>query len=105
MFSTSAFRLAFISAMPATWLNCAIWATIWVLSIGLNGSWVVSCLVISRRKSFWSIEPTGLDVVGTPISVTVLSRSEERRVGKEWSVRVDLGGRRIIKKKKKNNMK
>src|SRR3546814_14794135 len=29
-------------------------------------------------------------------------RSEERRVGNE-SVRVDLGGRRIIKKKKKNN--
>src|SRR3546814_20837733 len=26
-------------------------------------------------------------------------RSEERRVGKELSVRVDLGGRRIIKKK------
>src|SRR3546814_11684603 len=29
-------------------------------------------------------------------------RSEERRVGKSVSVRVDLGGRRIIKKKKKN---
>src|SRR3546814_13692118 len=29
------------------------------------------------------------------------SRSEERRVGKEVSVRVDLGGSRIIKKKKK----
>src|SRR3546814_16460054 len=28
-------------------------------------------------------------------------RSEERRVGKSVSVRVDLGGRRIIKKKKK----
>src|SRR3546814_12896509 len=28
-------------------------------------------------------------------------RSEERRVGKEWSVRVNLGGRRNIKKKKK----
>src|SRR3546814_15282910 len=28
-------------------------------------------------------------------------RSEERRVGKELSVRVDLGGRRIIKKKNK----
>src|SRR3546814_12382656 len=28
-------------------------------------------------------------------------RSEERRVGKECSVRVDLGGRRIIKNKKK----
>src|SRR3546814_13697082 len=27
-------------------------------------------------------------------------RSEERRVGKECAVRVDLGGRRIIKKKK-----
>src|SRR3546814_17409853 len=28
-------------------------------------------------------------------------RSEERRVGKECAVRVDLGGRRIIKKKLK----
>src|SRR3546814_16264105 len=28
-------------------------------------------------------------------------RSEERRVGKRLAVRVDLGGRRIIKKKKK----
>src|SRR3546814_14132785 len=31
---------------------------------------------------------------------TRLFRSEERRVGKSVSVRVDLGGRRIIKKKK-----
>src|SRR3546814_15962293 len=30
----------------------------------------------------------------------ITSRSEERRVGKECVVRVDLGGRRIIKKKK-----
>src|SRR3546814_19348881 len=29
-------------------------------------------------------------------------RSEERRVGKELSVRVDLGGRRIIKKQNKS---
>src|SRR6188768_4388751 len=29
-------------------------------------------------------------------------RSEERRVGKECNRRVDLGGRRIIKKKKEN---
>src|SRR3546814_13628383 len=28
-------------------------------------------------------------------------RSEERRVGKECVIRVDIGGRRIIKKKKK----
>src|SRR3546814_12122769 len=32
----------------------------------------------------------------------LLPRSEERRVGKSVSVRVDLGGRRIIKKKKYN---
>src|SRR3546814_13186306 len=35
-----------------------------------------------------------------PKYVTALGRSEERRVGKRWAVRVDLGGRRIIKKKK-----
>src|SRR3546814_16972405 len=32
-------------------------------------------------------------------------RSEERRVGKGVSVRVDLGGRRVIKKKKIKNKK
>src|SRR3546814_15278201 len=32
-----------------------------------------------------------------------LGRSEERRVGKSVSVRVDLGGRRIIKKKNTQN--
>src|SRR3546814_4662465 len=31
----------------------------------------------------------------------MLPRSEERRVGKECVIRVDLGGRRIIKKKNK----
>src|SRR3546814_2405145 len=31
----------------------------------------------------------------------IADRSEERRVGKSVSVRVDLGGRRIIKKKRK----
>src|SRR3546814_11109899 len=34
---------------------------------------------------------------------TLSSRSEERRVGKSVSVRVDLGGRRIIKKKTKEH--
>src|SRR3546814_15823345 len=33
--------------------------------------------------------------------VLVSDRSEERRVGKEWAVRVDPGGRRSIKKKRK----
>src|SRR3546814_16851996 len=32
------------------------------------------------------------------------ARSEERRVGKEVSVRVDLGGRRILKKKKQQQI-
>src|SRR3546814_15562629 len=32
------------------------------------------------------------------------NRSEERRVGKECVVRVDLGGRSIIKKKKPNRL-
>src|SRR4051812_27426201 len=57
-------RLWFIWAMPATCENCAIWATIWVLSTGLNGSWVVSCVVISFRKSFWSIAPATFAVAG-----------------------------------------
>src|SRR3546814_15409535 len=35
-----------------------------------------------------------------PLPLRPRLRSEARRVGKEWSVRVDLGGRRIIKKKK-----
>src|SRR3546814_12906490 len=34
------------------------------------------------------------------LSLGARARSEERRVGKECVVRVDLGGRRIIKKKK-----
>src|SRR3546814_11532149 len=38
----------------------------------------------------------GLEAMGA-----IKRRSEERRVGKSVSVRVDLGGRRIIKKKKK----
>src|SRR3546814_165375 len=32
-----------------------------------------------------------------------IRRSEERRVGKECVIRVDLGGRRIIKKKNKSD--
>src|SRR6187455_3575982 len=38
--------------------------------------------------------------VGRAIPVPRGARSEERRVGKECHHRVDLGGRRIIKKKK-----
>src|SRR3546814_15544474 len=37
--------------------------------------------------------------------IAATCRSEERRVGKECVVRVDLGGRRIIKKKKSRTTK
>src|SRR3546814_16936265 len=42
----------------------------------------------------------GSTILGGATQYTSL-RSEERRVGKECVVRVDLGGRRIIKKKTK----
>src|SRR3546814_13095814 len=37
------------------------------------------------------------------LAITAI-RSDARRVGKECVVRVDLGGRRIIQKKKKQNL-
>src|SRR3546814_12080128 len=37
-----------------------------------------------------------------PMRRLMLERSEERRVGKECVIRVDLGGRRIIKKNNKH---
>src|SRR3546814_18825167 len=42
----------------------------------------------------------GITVLNAPGTIDADYRSEERRVGKEVSVRVALGGRRIIKKKK-----
>src|SRR3546814_7090973 len=45
--------------------------------------------------------PPGLTADGfLPTGDLAVIRSEERRVGKECVVRVDLGGRRIIKKKR-----
>src|SRR3546814_11362493 len=41
-------------------------------------------------------------LVGPDTTGALLARSEERREGKSGSVRVDLGGSRTIKKKKKN---
>src|SRR3546814_14956730 len=43
-------------------------------------------------------------VIQQPVESTQV-RSEERRVGKEWVSRVDLGGRRISKKKKRTSTK
>src|SRR3546814_14818960 len=56
--------------------------------------------------SGWTAKPTP-EGVSRATTRTVVSgsllRSEERRVGKSVSVRVDLGGRRIITKKKDQN--
>src|SRR3546814_17752706 len=41
------------------------------------------------------------NALGRQVMSLYNARSEERRVGKSVSVRVDLGGRRILKKKKK----
>src|SRR3546814_13137606 len=45
--------------------------------------------------------PVDLHIRGLEAMGAHIDRSEERRVGKDVSVRVDLGGRRIIKKKHK----
>src|SRR3546814_12073026 len=50
----------------------------------------------ARRREVCTKCPGLANLVGG----TRTSRSEERRVGKDVSVRVDLGGRRIIKKKR-----
>src|SRR3546814_12840998 len=47
----------------------------------------------------------GASVIPTPQKQRKISRSEERRVGKGVPVRLDLGGRRTIKKKKKTHTK
>src|SRR3546814_12091023 len=52
-----------------------------------------------QRAGFRDLEVVGRDLHPLPLQLRHL-RSEERRVGKECVVRVDLGGRRIIKKKK-----
>src|SRR3546814_19362890 len=51
-----------------------------------------------RGAAFRIVAPGAID----PLDVLAVDRSEERRLGKRVSVRVDLGGTRILKKKKKN---
>src|SRR3546814_18682009 len=54
---------------------------------------------ITRRASA-RYEGLGKDGKGHVSPGSGVLRTEERRVGKELSVRLDIGGRRIIKKKK-----
>src|SRR3546814_20849973 len=54
------------------------------------------------------VYPGGATTNGGPrrdAKARILNRSEERRVGKECVIRVDLGGRRIIKKKTRKAVK
>src|SRR5689334_13437821 len=51
--SVSELICLFISEMPETELNCASWPTCWAGSMGLNGSWCLSCVSIRVRKSSW----------------------------------------------------
>src|SRR3546814_20780055 len=53
----------------------------------------VAAFVPLDAQRAWTAE------IGTRGKRGVLNRSEERRVGKECAVRVDLGGRRFVKKK------
>src|SRR3546814_15143148 len=59
-------------------------------------AWAIAAFSISGTK--------GLDMTKAGSTRSPVSRSEERRVGKAVSVRVDLGGRRIIKQKKKQKV-
>src|SRR3546814_16669738 len=62
-----------------------------------------ACLkaAVPRRMNQASALPYPTDSLWPP-AANEKGRSEERRVGKSVSVRVNLGGRRIVKKKKKN---
>src|SRR3546814_11127777 len=85
------------------------------LTVGRIQAWqywkpgeVVFIKAIGRALTTYGDEIVGrvLSMIGRAFKDQVLVgvgalRSEERRVGKRVSVRVDLGGRRQIKKKKK----
>src|SRR6056297_3986257 len=84
---------------------------------GMTVLWWCFFFFSSRRRHTRFSGVTGGQTCALPISPTCwppsrrscwaawcwAGRSEERRVGKSVSVRVDLGGRRIIKKKKNKN--
>src|SRR3546814_12292358 len=55
--------------------------------------------VEEKRRAEENAERNPVEVPAEPEVAPAEVRSEERRVGKSVSVRVDLGGRRIIKKK------
>src|SRR3546814_12379897 len=83
---SQSFRLAPASTVAPFDYSGLLWATFW--------GWLI-----------WGQLPDKISYIGMALIIgaglTGMWRSEERSVGKSVSVRVDLGGRRIIKKKKK----
>src|SRR3546814_19572011 len=67
----------------------------------------VSDIVVEQRvkcaRNPFLVEPWGARAGSRDLHQTHVDRSEERRVGKECVVRVDLGGRRMIQKKNSNH--
>src|SRR3546814_7599045 len=64
---------------------------------------IFSWLTSAAKRSIASILRYSAAVISRSTPERSPIRSEERRVGKECVIRVDLGGRRIIKKKKKKD--
>src|SRR3546814_12048117 len=79
--------------------RCALVTGVQTCALPISESSSESC----SRSSCWGRSPSSTSASTTlrPMHRIRGPRSEERRVGKEVSVRVDLGGRRIIKKKTK----
>src|SRR3546814_13003108 len=61
---------------------------------------IFSTLLWARTMLKWALPASNAALAALPAANWRRVRSEERRVGKECVIRVDLGGRRIIKKKK-----
>src|SRR3546814_13392125 len=90
--------------------TCAL-PILWMVFLGIPAAFRYGSMIsvdLMHRKASPRFRRV-LDAVITLLSLALLAviawRSEERRVGKECSVRVDLGGRRIIKKKKQVEIK
>src|SRR3546814_17709015 len=97
MFSLSLFLLFFFFKQKTAYeMRISDWSSD-VCSSDLRAA--RSASASAKRKSTGS-QVSSENAVGS----CARKRSEERRVGKSVSVRVDLGGRRIIKKKNKQNI-
>src|SRR3546814_11870418 len=77
--------------------SCALVTRVQTCALPISHTWFVLSELLGYPKVY-NYDGSWTEW-GSMIGVPIENRSEERRVGKELSVRVDLGGRRIIKKK------